>query len=531
MATFIYRPQRSLFNTSSKSRPDLPHSADIVFPLKKADNDVNKYDDMWKVVWSMHQIMRSDPFHRFALGITIENTTLRFRISHRAYLVASTPIDINSKPVDLVRIFLGIALSPADRLGYDPTMARVESGDGDGKYCYDITVHDRSGKERIFRTKDEISTYGADADVDPEGKRLYALKDTWVNADRTREGDTLKILRERLIERKEIDGLNHLLTEVASGDVDVRNRADNTGASIQNGRLFTVDSIVKTCSGSDGVGRIEEMPARGSKQSASSVDNVPNIDPPPAEGGLRIGQVLEEHRVHYRIVFEEIGTPIHQLRTFSEIFVALRDAVFARGLLVDLEYAKDVPIKSRPYEFRTGTRDFMALEVRESTYLFGRDAEMEPEEFRELPPFQHNCLHDVESIWWIALWTSYVFAPTVPSQSDVAHFYRIFPPLHVQAPRITLGPSILQSGAVLKMRPEQNRPVFDAIWRWRFHLLNAYKNLEQNRVDVGQLDESTFEYVHDEALHHLNALLATLGKDDLGTSQLVHMRFFKPGRG
>jgi hypothetical protein len=173
----------------------------------------------------------------------------------------------------------------------------------------------------------------------------------------------------------------------------------------------------------------------------------------------------------------------------------------------------------------------MALEVRESTYLFGREPEMEPEDFRDLPPFQHNCLHDVESTWWIALWTSYVFGPTVPSQSDVAHFYRIFPPLHVQAPRITLGPSILQSGAVLKMRPEQNRPVFDAIWRWRFNLLNAYKNLEQNRIDVGQLDESTFEYVHDEALHHLDALLATLEEDDLGTSKLVHMRFFKPGKG
>ncbi|KAF9520929.1 hypothetical protein BS47DRAFT_416327 [Hydnum rufescens UP504] len=154
--------------------------------------------------------------------------------------------------------------------------------------------------------------------------------------------------------------------------------------------------------------------------------NVPNIELPSAQGGLRIGQVLEEHRVHYRIVFEEIGTPVHQLRTFSEIFVALRDAVFAlkamfsvkyihrdvsssnilllrepggraRGLLVDLEYAKDVTVKSTPHEFRTGTRDFMALEVRERSYLFRPDPEQEPGEVRRLPPFQHNCLHDVES--------------------------------------------------------------------------------------------------------------------------------------
>ncbi|KAF9519596.1 hypothetical protein BS47DRAFT_1336688 [Hydnum rufescens UP504] len=42
-------------------------------------------------------------------------------------------------------------------------MTRVESRDGDGRYCYDITVHDQRGKERIFGTKNEISTYGADA--------------------------------------------------------------------------------------------------------------------------------------------------------------------------------------------------------------------------------------------------------------------------------------------------------------------------------------------------------------------------------
>ncbi|KAF9519597.1 hypothetical protein BS47DRAFT_1312190 [Hydnum rufescens UP504] len=59
--------------------------------------------DMSEVVcmWPKYQRMRSDPFRRFALGITAANTTLRFWISHRAYLVASTPIDINSVPVPL----------------------------------------------------------------------------------------------------------------------------------------------------------------------------------------------------------------------------------------------------------------------------------------------------------------------------------------------------------------------------------------------------------------------------------------------
>ena len=159
----------------------------------------------------MHEIMRSDPLRRFAHGITIEDTMLRFWISHRSYLVASTPVDINSVCIvlphptprfdtpsfqnhsHLVRLFLGIALSTEEQLGYDPTMSRAfHGGDDNKKYCYDIKIRDHSGMVTTFRTKDEISTYGADAlrgrgtrvwsvyDVanDPGGKRLFALKDT-----------------------------------------------------------------------------------------------------------------------------------------------------------------------------------------------------------------------------------------------------------------------------------------------------------------------------------------------------------------
>ncbi|KAF9517406.1 hypothetical protein BS47DRAFT_531815 [Hydnum rufescens UP504] len=177
--------------------------------------------------------------------------------------------------------------------------------------------------------------------------------------------------------------------------------SDNTGARIQNGKLFTVNSILEARAAPGGVGTATDIaPSRsGIKRPAFSVGNVPNIERSSAEGTLRTGQLLKEHRVHYRIVFEEIGTPVHKLRTFCDIFLTLRDAVVAlkamfsvqlihrdvsctnillvrapgeraRGLLVDLEYAKDITIKTVPHEFRTGTRDFMAVEVRESAYLF-----------------------------------------------------------------------------------------------------------------------------------------------------------------
>ncbi|KAF9516716.1 hypothetical protein BS47DRAFT_627052 [Hydnum rufescens UP504] len=309
---------------------------------------------MWKVVWSMREIMRSDPLRRFAHGITIEDTTLRLWISHRAYLVASTPININSNHIELVRIFLGISLSRMDQLGYDTTMSRVPSRDGNGKYCYDITIPDDYGKERIFRTKLEISTYGADAVRgrgtrvwsvydkmdDPEGKTLFALKDTWVNTDRPREGNTLAILRRRLTEKGEVDALRYFLTEATCGDVHIGRTPDSTGTRIQNGKLFAVDSIIQTSVAFDGAGTVTAtLPTRsGSKRSASSMGIVPNIELSSAEGTMRIGQVLEEHRDHYRIVFEEIGPPIYQLRTFHEILVTFRDVVVALKAMLSVQY-------------------------------------------------------------------------------------------------------------------------------------------------------------------------------------------------
>jgi hypothetical protein len=123
------------------------------------------------------------------------------------------------------------------------------------------------------------------------------------------------------------------------------------------------------------------------------------------------------------------------------------------------------------------------------------------------------------------------FAPVVPSEQDVHLFHQLFPPPHTLAPRTSgLGPSLIRGYALLKRRPGQNRPIFDVLYKWRYNLYLAYSNLEKNRIDEGRLDQSIFQYVHDEALSHLDPLLARLEKDELGSMQLVHMQFSAPGK-
>ena len=88
---------------------------------------------------------------------------------------------------------------------------------------------------------------------------------------------------------------------------------------------------------SDGTGTVTDIAhARSGSKRRASDGNVPNIELSSTEGTLRIGQILEEHRVHYRIVFEEIGTPVDKLRTFYDIFLAIRDVVIGACLVSHL---------------------------------------------------------------------------------------------------------------------------------------------------------------------------------------------------
>jgi hypothetical protein len=173
----------------------------------------------------------------------------------------------------------------------------------------------------------------------------------------------------------------------------------------------------------------------------------------------------------------------------------------------------------------------MALEVHESGYLFPSntprfDAQGQVMDPPPLPPFRYNYLHDLESAWWIGLWTTYVFAPNTPSAQDVTHFEELFPPPHTQRMR-TSGRSyfLISDPLASELCPQQNELVFAFMNNWRRKLYESYFKLESNRAYESMLDEGAFQDVHDKVLRELNALLDALEKDGLGRTKLVHMPF------
>ncbi|KAJ3978639.1 hypothetical protein F5890DRAFT_1548244 [Lentinula detonsa] len=186
------------------------------------------------------------------------------------------------------------------------------------------------------------------------------------------------------------------------------------------------------------------------------------ITPASQDSGLQVPQrvvhnslqetkIPNDQRYHYRIVFEEYATTIYDERNLANILKAIADVLFALdlihsagwvhrdisggnlyyheerkiGLIGDLEYAKKVDAQSL-HNVRTGTPYFMASEALSNEYSFypitpkpPRDplhfvrsyelddpmdiplGMVDPED----PPFNHNALHDIESVWWVLVYT------------------------------------------------------------------------------------------------------------------------------
>ncbi|CUA75235.1 Ras GTPase-activating-like protein IQGAP1 [Mus musculus] [Rhizoctonia solani] len=487
--------------------------SDIIMPMefKSKDEEGKMIDDYAKLVWSMHHIMRTDPRRRCVYGLTCENTKARLWYNDRSDIVVSTEFDVNKDWKLLVRIILSMFLASPSQLGYDPTMVANSPSNGNLEPTYDITVHNSDTKTATqYRTIRMLSDIGADSPVGrgtrvwvvqklvngvPQGP-LYALKDVWVHETSDPEHKVLKEIREAQPAYSQ-----HLLTPLDYGyvphDLTEPSIPDNTHKNLRRRQLEPTGRVLRVQStptprppaGNTGTGSRKAKSA--SRDSVGRFETVPN----PSQGGHVY--LSRDTREHYRVVFEEIGEPVHDLRKFVDIFTAIqggweglhaihlservhRDVSSGnillvpnlgtagqRGAIMDLEYAKKVDDTSAPHDVRTGTETFMATEVAcmehhrlsslrslrsflKRPTLPQTDLARELQELRaqlqkqnkalrpnsnpdpavasnSLPPFRHNPLHDMESIWWLCIWMMLYLVPSgVQGEQYIENYPKVF---------------------------------------------------------------------------------------------------------
>ncbi|EED84040.1 predicted protein [Postia placenta Mad-698-R] len=413
---------------------------------KKVETLATK-DDLWqdvrKVIWSMHHCMREDARRRFTYGLTVENRTMRMWFGSRTELLEHHKV---------VHFFVAMMYAAEHEAGWDPTIQYVWKNDKKNDELVldeednprlDIDVQDGNGKVVRYRTTKWLSDDGANGlrgrgtrvwevcilDKGGEGVDRFALKDQWIDHDRLREGMIIHQLRNATTSDATPDATKRiieqsLLTVEHHGDVYVEGMLDHTrNLMTRNGRPHPYTRF-----------KLQELPENGVKETTTT--NPKQRTPAgvgyhqsPEELTTPSVQKIETYhpKVHYRIVFKEVCKPIHEYTSLKEVFAILVHAALAlmalhdlgwvhrdtsignllgfilNGVLYcklsDLEYAKPMD-DCLGHEIRTfalliavsceqGTRSFMSVEVYDLKYRFTSSKSLKAKAEEAEPPMTH----------------------------------------------------------------------------------------------------------------------------------------------
>ncbi|KAG8683067.1 hypothetical protein FRC11_014008, partial [Ceratobasidium sp. 423] len=478
----------------ASATPEAAKWMDMIMPMEfeKWYSDQSQVDSFAKMMWSLHHIMRNDARRRYAHGLSFQDTKARLWFINRSDVLASREFDVNKDWKCLVRIILSMLVATPVELGYDPDIEVVSPNDGNSEPSYDITIRNSdAGTTNTYRTIGIISDAGADSMVGPgtrvwevqklaEGVLIgpsYALKDAWIYEDCIGEHVVLKKIR------KEQPGYaQHFLTPIDHAfvpvDPTIPSILDNTHKTLGRQRnLRRTNKALSTRFGFASVTRIPNIGDECQNTPSSSRDRDESsgfILDPLWEGYFDFGRLSKHARKHYRIVFREIGTPVHDLHKFADVFIATqggweglhamhlsgyvhRDVSAGnillvgrhgnkRGVIMDLEYAKAVDDTSGSKDEKTGTSKFMATEVAFTNHhrLGTLRASLRPiptlkellassrpcELCPSLPPppsFRHNPLHDMESVWWLCVWMMFDSGLSGgKSEEQLRNYHRVF---------------------------------------------------------------------------------------------------------
>ncbi|KAL4068805.1 hypothetical protein V8B97DRAFT_1872938 [Scleroderma yunnanense] len=317
----------------------------VSFEFKKRDGESEgeRADNEKKLIWSLHHVMRSDPCRRSTLGVTIENTQMRLWFTCRSVLVVSESFNFVTSTKQVIHLFCSLAFAEDHELGWDSTIQRVLV---EGKTQYDISLQSPDGSISVYRTTRIISDFGAEAlrgrgtrvfeaylKIHPEGNatensKRVVIKDSWRECDRKREDEIRAEIFSDLEKAKGTEAaeadMKYFLTVLQASDVTVDGKKDDTDQLLHYLPLPT-DCGWYSISPSPGLSRTRHTSSVGCPPSYNSRRHAP------------IPRKIH-HRTHSRIVFEEVCTPLFELRNLEDVFETLGDGLEGLRILHSINW-------------------------------------------------------------------------------------------------------------------------------------------------------------------------------------------------
>ncbi|KAH7920649.1 hypothetical protein BV22DRAFT_1020824 [Leucogyrophana mollusca] len=226
--------------------------------------------------------MSSQPWRRYALGLSIANESLRVHCYDRSGAIISRPYDIHEKPLALIRVIASLAFADRNRLGFDPTIRLALVSDllspslngpiGRVMGRAPSTVYDIL--EIVWSSQGFIGRGTTVYRVRSKEGKEYVLKDYWVKANEA--GHEAAILEK--IASLKIDGVPTL---VEKWNVQF-NGQDDTTETLRKGLIM------------------KHLPASFCA------------------------------RIHRRLLMTPVGFPISSFRSQRELLSGLRDVIRSR---------------------------------------------------------------------------------------------------------------------------------------------------------------------------------------------------------
>ncbi|KAL5525362.1 hypothetical protein ACEPAF_9232 [Sanghuangporus sanghuang] len=462
-ACFLLKDRENITTTRNTGHHTINSWDDMALTVsfRRISSDETRKENARKIVSNMQLAMARDPCRRFTLGITVENTTMRLWFCSRASPVVSKPFDF-SKDLDLlIHVFLSLAFATKEELGWDPTIRPFIRDDGRRVYRIDVSGETYETNQVLSKSSaDELTGHATRVWIvhRPGSDALHVLKDVWIEDDERPEHSVYDMLLHDVEElygadaRQEV--ASHLLTPVAYCLVRTNGQEDDTRNVMMRGYTPSFKENYRVNVENLGSGDDEGAPP-------STEIRIKGLE----RGDLRdplhwynpVRKIVR--RRHYRVVFREVAKPLYAVRDRTDMFTVLSDSAkvlkwihgagwvhrdlsvgnlylyHGRGLIGDFEYAQRKNSDAR-LEVQVGTPDFMAIEAAARCYLYLPELSNDEfgaqfaalldgrlEEAEKMidsscpPPFSYNDLHDLESLWWIAVWE--LFNNISPGESAV----------------------------------------------------------------------------------------------------------------
>ncbi|KAA1477653.1 hypothetical protein DENSPDRAFT_617523 [Dentipellis sp. KUC8613] len=383
--------------------------------------------------------MNNDVRQLFTYSITIEGESMTLWSWSRSHSVKTKPFDFTAGIPTTVCAFASFIFATTDELGYHTSVQRrLDLTHANSRLCLVFRIQGRYFKTlrtvvehrgtnitaRTTRIFEAVEVKSFD-DLTQLEKKTKILKDVWIDDDARTE----RQIQDAILQ--DLDTLSDKL--ISDGSLnsehfhDVSEEEKKLVCDALRDRRYRNHFLTIDCD------------EQGAQCKGITSDTAPAPDTP---GSPR--SFVPKRR--YRVVYSEVCQALHDIVDLRTVLQAMLDCLLVvqllfligwvhrdissgnllwystteggRGILSDLEYAKKFNPDGRGNsDPKTGTPYFMAIEMQYQTYFkvhhLNRKLSIQDESIDEtldavdkkMSHVIHNYEHDLESFFWLLLWT------------------------------------------------------------------------------------------------------------------------------